>query len=120
MATKHIPIRTCIVTGEKKPKNELMRFVLTASGDVIVDPRDKAKGRGANMSMNVEAFDLAIKKRALERSLKLKSQLSVTKVAELREKFIEAIEEKKFRKGNQSVTIKLSKDEYDKALSSNG
>jgi hypothetical protein len=120
MATKHIPIRTCIATGDKKPKNELMRFVLISGGGVIVDPHDRARGRGANLTMTNEAFDLAIKKRAFERALKLKNPFTQEEIVKLKEKFIDAIQEKQFRKGNQAVTIKLSKEEYSKALSSNG
>ena len=116
MATKHVPIRTCIATGEKKPKNELMRFVLSADGKIITDPKDQAKGRGANLSMNVEAFDLAIKKHALERALKYTKKLSSEEIENLRKEFQESIETRTFRKGNKSVTIKLSKEEYDKAL----
>jgi len=114
MATKHMPIRTCIATGEKRCKNELMRFVLTKDEKVHVDPKDQLKGRGANLSMNIEAFDLAIKKRALERALKLKRQLTTEEVTQLRKDFIEGLEERSFRKGNQAVTIKVSQEEFDK------
>jgi hypothetical protein len=115
MATKHTPIRTCIATGEKKGKNELMRFVLVKDTDkVFVDPKDQLKGRGANLSMNIEAFELAIKKRAIERALKLDRKLSVEEIEQLRKDFLKAIEERSFRKGNQAVTIKVSQEEFQK------
>ena len=114
MATKHIPIRTCIATGEKKSKNELMRFSLTNEGKVIVDPKDKAKGRGANLTMSADAFELAIKKRAFERALKLEKKLSEDEIAQLKKDFEEAIEERNFRKGNRAITIKVSKEEFEK------
>ena len=120
MATKHIPIRTCIATGEKKGKSELMRFVLTPDGKLVVDPKDKEKGRGANLTMTLEAFDIAIKKHAFERALKLKHRLTEMEVEKLKKEFWDAVQERSFRKGNQSVTIKLTKEEYQKALSSNG
>jgi predicted RNA-binding protein YlxR (DUF448 family) len=109
-----MPIRTCIATGEKRAKNELMRFVLTKEGKIFVDPKDQLKGRGANLSMNIEAFELAIKKRALERALKLKAQLTTEEIEKLRKDFIEGIEERNFRKGNQAVTIKVTQEEFEK------
>lgn len=116
MATKHVPIRTCIATGEKKSKNDLMRFVLTKEGNVAVDPKDRIKGRGANLTMTMDAFDMAIKKRALERALKLNQPLSESEVAGLRKSFEDAIEERTFRKGNQAVTIKIKKNDLDNIL----
>lgn len=43
----HIPIRTCIVCGEKKPKRELMRLALDPDHLVVFDPSQKMTGRGA-------------------------------------------------------------------------
>jgi predicted RNA-binding protein YlxR (DUF448 family) len=92
-----------------------MRFVLTPDGSVEVDPRDHLQGRGANLSMTVDAFDLAVKKKAFERSLKLGRSLAPAEVERLRNDFQEAIKEREFRKGNQSVTIKIDKETLDKA-----
>lgn len=111
MATKHTPIRTCIGTGEKKPKNEMIRLVRKDDGTVVVDVKGKEKGRGASLSMDVAAFDLAVKKKAIGRALKLEQGLTPELLASLREKFILAIEEKNFRKGNKHVTIKVNKED---------
>ena len=43
---KKIPMRTCVITGEKLPKKELIRVVRTPEGTVIVDETGKANGRG--------------------------------------------------------------------------
>lgn len=43
----HIPIRTCIVCGKKKPKKELLRLVLNSDGVVILDTLQRMSGRGA-------------------------------------------------------------------------
>ena len=109
MATKHVPIRTCIATGEKKPKNELIRLVRTEDGKVAIDLKGKLKGRGANLSMTEEAFDLAVKKKAIERALKLDKKLSAGEVTTLKKEFLDAISEKKFRPTGKSVTIKVTK-----------
>lgn len=44
---KKIPMRSCIVTREKLPKNELIRVVRDNSGYVFLDKTFKANGRGA-------------------------------------------------------------------------
>ena len=43
-----VPMRSCIVTKEKYPKNELLRVVRTPEGKVMVDDSSKQKvnGRG--------------------------------------------------------------------------
>lgn len=111
--TKHVPIRTCIATGNKMPKKELLRIVYTNDGQIIVDLKGKLKGRGANLTPSLEAFDLAVKKQAIKRALKLEKALTPEQLIELRNDFAEAIEQKFFRPNNKPVTIKVSKKELD-------
>lgn len=113
---KHVPIRMCIVTRERKPKTELMRFV-RIEDEVTVDPKGKERGRGANITMDVKVFDEAIKKGLIEKALKLKKKFKKDKVAELRKAFVEAIELRNFRQGKKPVTIKVDKEKLKKALS---
>ena len=42
---KHIPERTCIACGKKRPKWELIRIVRTFPGDLEIDMRGKKAGR---------------------------------------------------------------------------
>lgn len=44
---RHIPERTCVACGLKKPKGELRRIALSTDGQVSVDATGKAPGRGA-------------------------------------------------------------------------
>lgn len=111
---KHVPMRTCIATGIKLPKNQLLRLVKTSDGTVKVDPRSKLEGRGANISMTMEAFDLAIKKRSIPRALKLERALSKEEIDQLRIDFEQAIDEKKFRPKDKPVTIRVKKEEVEK------
>ena len=55
---KHVPMRMCIVTHQRKPKMELMRLV-RVNDKVKVDLLGKERGRGANISMDLEVFDIA-------------------------------------------------------------
>lgn len=111
---KHVPMRTCIATGVKLPKNELMRLVRTSTGTVKVDPRSKIEGRGANLKMTMEVFDLAIKKRAISRALKLDRNLSPEEIEQLRSDFQQAIDEREFRPKDRPVTIRVKKEEVEK------
>ena len=112
--TKHIAWRTCIATGEKKDKKDMIRLVKLPSYEVVVDLKGKEKGRGANLSMNMEAFELAIKKGAIERTLKLNKKLSFKQVDKLRKEFENAINEKQMRRGSEKITLKISKEEFGK------
>ncbi|KXK10035.1 MAG: YlxR family protein [Candidatus Dojkabacteria bacterium] len=106
-------MRTCIATGKKYPKNDLIRFVRTSDGTIKVDLTGKLEGRGANMAMEADNFDLAIKKKAFNRAFKLEKNLTTDDLATLKKDFLAAIEEKLFRKGKQKVTIKVSRSELE-------
>ena len=69
MKVKKIPLRTCVVTGEKLPKKELLRIVRTPEGTVIVDLTGKANGRGAYVKKDKEVINKARKSKVLERVL---------------------------------------------------
>lgn len=45
--TKHVPVRTCVVCGNKAPKRELARIVATPRGGALLDASGKMQGRGA-------------------------------------------------------------------------
>jgi predicted RNA-binding protein YlxR (DUF448 family) len=42
----HVPMRTCAVCREVKPKRSMTRVVRAADGSVSIDPTGKAAGRG--------------------------------------------------------------------------
>jgi predicted RNA-binding protein YlxR (DUF448 family) len=46
MKARHVPMRTCVVCKEKKPKRDLLRIVRTPDGEVVVDSTGRANGRG--------------------------------------------------------------------------
>ena len=59
MKTKKIPLRTCIVTKEKLPKQELIRVVRTPEKEIIIDETLRANGRGAYLKKDLEVFEKA-------------------------------------------------------------
>jgi len=106
--TKHVPMRTCIATRKKTPKKELIRLAFDKElNKVIVDLRGKVRGRGANITPTMEAFDLAIKKRAINRALKLEQAMTTNEIEVLRIEFQQMIDEKAFRPDNKPVRIKV-------------
>ena len=71
MKVKKIPMRSCVVTREKLPKQELVRVVRTPDQEVIVDLNGKANGRGAYLKKDLEVFEKAKKSKVLDRILEI-------------------------------------------------
>ena len=69
MKVKKIPMRTCVVTNERFPKQELLRIVKTPEGLVKPDLTGKLNGHGAYIKKDEEVLNKAIKTKALERHL---------------------------------------------------
>ncbi len=68
MQHKKIPMRMCTGCGEMLPKAELIRIVKTPDGEILVDLKGKANGRGAYICKNSECLEKAIKAKRLERT----------------------------------------------------
>ena len=66
---KTIPLRQCLGCREQKPKNELIRVVRSPEGEVSLDFRGKAPGRGAYLCRDAACLKKALKSKALERAL---------------------------------------------------
>jgi len=71
MKNKKIPLRTCIISKEKLPKQELIRIVKNNENIVFVDLIGKSNGRGAYIKKDKEVLEKAIKTKALERHLEI-------------------------------------------------
>ncbi len=72
MKKRKIPLRTCVVTGEKLDKRELLRIVRDKDLNVKVDLTGKMNGRGAYIKKDIKVLEEAIKKKSLERKLECK------------------------------------------------
>jgi uncharacterized protein len=71
MVQKKVPLRKCVGCQEMKPKRSLIRVVLTPTGEIELDPTGRKAGRGAYVCRSVQCFQVAKKKKALDRSLKV-------------------------------------------------
>lgn len=66
---KKIPMRQCAGCREMKPKNQLIRIVRSPEGEISLDFRGKAPGRGVYLCPDAECLKKARKARSPERSL---------------------------------------------------
>ena len=69
MKERKIPMRTCVVSGEKCEKRDLLRIVRTNEGEVIVDETGKRNGRGAYIKKDVAILKRAMETKILEKKL---------------------------------------------------
>ena len=77
MKVRKVPLRTCVISKESLPKQELLRIVRTPEGDVVVDETGKVNGRGAYIKKDIEVLNKAQKSKALEKRLECKIEDSV-------------------------------------------
>ena len=66
---KKIPQRQCMGCRERKEKREMIRVVRSPEGEISLDFRGKAPGRGAYICPKMDCLKRAIKAKSLERSL---------------------------------------------------
>ncbi|GAB4157691.1 MAG: hypothetical protein Fur003_1450 [Candidatus Dojkabacteria bacterium] len=106
----HIPMRTCIVTHEKLPKKELVRFVyIKETTSVLFDPSGKARGRGANLKASLEIFDKAVKSGAFSRAFK--TRVDGATLNGLRNELEQYLEKKAFRGEKDKIVVRVKSDE---------
>lgn len=69
MKTKKVPLRTCVITKEQLPKQELLRIVRTPEGEVKADETGKLNGRGAYIKKDIQVLEKAKKSKLLDKRL---------------------------------------------------
>lgn len=60
----------CIVTREIKDIKDLLRVVKTPSGNILIEEDKHLPGRGAYISRNIEAIQIAKKKKLFNKALR--------------------------------------------------
>jgi len=73
------PVRTCVGCRERADRASLLR-VVAVDGVLVVDPGRRLPGRGASVHPDPVCVDLADKRRAFVRALRLAGPLDVTPV----------------------------------------
>ena len=77
MKVRKIPLRTCVITKEQLPKQELLRIVRTPEGKVVADETGKLNGRGAYIKKDITVLEKSKKGKVLEKRLECKIEDSV-------------------------------------------
>jgi predicted RNA-binding protein YlxR (DUF448 family) len=75
------PVRTCVGCRAKAAKTDLLR-VVGIDGRLTPDPDGRLPGRGASVHRDLQCVDLAEKRRAFPRALRLPGPLDVAPVRE--------------------------------------
>lgn len=68
------PVRTCVGCRQRAAKSELLRVTAGSVGGqpaVVPDPVGAAPGRGAHLHPTTECYDLAVRRKAFTRALRL-------------------------------------------------
>ncbi|MDN5743832.1 MAG: YlxR family protein [Nocardioidaceae bacterium] len=83
------PVRTCIGCRRRAAKSELLRVTAGSGAQdravLVPDPKGTAPGRGAHLHPTSGCYDLAVRRKAFSRALRLKQgavKLSSVPVAE--------------------------------------
>ncbi len=64
------PARTCIGCRTRTTKVDLLRVVVDGD-EFVADPQGRLAGRGAYLHPNRECFELAVRRKALSRALRV-------------------------------------------------
>lgn len=68
---KHVPQRTCVACRRSDAKRGLVRVVRDADGRVAVDETGRRNGRGAYLCRDPQCWANAVKRKAIERALRV-------------------------------------------------
>lgn len=67
-----MPLRTCVECQQVRPKRELVRVVRSPQGEIDVDEKGKAAGRGAYLCRSRGCWERALARERLDHALKTK------------------------------------------------
>jgi predicted RNA-binding protein YlxR (DUF448 family) len=71
-----VPVRTCVGCRERAPIDALWR-VVARDGTVVPDPGRRLPGRGAHLHPDPRCLDLAERRRAFPRALRVAGSLNL-------------------------------------------
>ncbi|MBA3311002.1 MAG: YlxR family protein [Nocardioidaceae bacterium] len=75
------PVRTCVGCRERAAKSDLLRVAVAGGGTTrfaVPDERGRMAGRGAHLHPTSACLDLAERRRALPRALRLEGPLDLS------------------------------------------
>ncbi|HEV8536556.1 MAG TPA: YlxR family protein [Candidatus Limnocylindria bacterium] len=90
---RSLPQRTCVACRTTRPKRELVRVVRSPLGELSVDLRGKAPGRGAYLDPDAGCLERGLTEGALSRALE--TPIDDGAAAKLREQLAAAAKERR-------------------------
>jgi uncharacterized protein len=79
---RRTPRRTCVVCRSTAAKRTLHRIVRSPDGRVAYDPTGKADGRGAYLCGQLVCLDTAVRRRSIQRALKVTDTVAANAAVE--------------------------------------
>lgn len=73
---RHRPQRTCLGCRQAFDQSQLLRFVRSPEGDVLVDYRGKLPGRGGYTCLSIDCLRQAVARRQFDRTFKAPCRVS--------------------------------------------
>lgn len=67
--------RRCLATGESRPRETLLRFVVAPDGTLAVDPGNELPGRGLWLTPSAAALEQAVARKAFQRAARQPVQI---------------------------------------------
>ena len=83
-------VRACALTRARRPKDELIRFVLGPDGKVVPDLKEKLPGRGVWLTAAHDIVAEAAKRNVFARALKTEAKVPEGLAAEVERRLAEA------------------------------
>ena len=74
------PVRTCVGCKARAEKSSLLRLVVDGDG-IVPDPQARRPGRGAYLHSSLACFELAQRRRAFSRALRVPGSPNATPLA---------------------------------------
>ena len=70
---KHIPIRTCVGCGKKRPQKDFIKIIRTKEKSIVLKLNiisDKSEGRSVYVCRSFDCWTEAVKKGKIDRNIK--------------------------------------------------
>ncbi|ORA62582.1 YlxR family protein [Mycobacteroides franklinii] len=83
------PVRTCVGCRGRELAADLLRVVAADDRHIVVDVRHRLPGRGAWLHRSAQCYQLAVKRRAFARALRITGSPDTTAVFEHVEQYQE-------------------------------
>jgi predicted RNA-binding protein YlxR (DUF448 family) len=74
----HIPVRTCVSCGIKRPKNDLIKLMTDSENRLIIDDSGRLRGRGAYVCDSLPCLERLLNNKHLKRQFRTDRDIYVS------------------------------------------